>query len=59
MQAEDMGTVDVSYAQYIKRDEKDMVDRIVQGSETGHYFMLIGPKVSNSRRGDSDACALN
>jgi len=30
----------------LRRNEQDSVDRIVQGREPGHYFMLLGPKGS-------------
>ena len=34
------------WTEYLRRKEQDAVDRIVHGRELGHYFMLLGPKVS-------------
>jgi hypothetical protein len=31
------------------RHEQSFIDQIVAGEETGHYFLLIGEKVSRSR----------
>ena len=31
--------------QHIKRKDQAIVDRIVKGEETGHYFVLLGAKV--------------
>lgn len=36
--------VDEPWTQHLRRKEQDLVDRIVHGAETGHYFMLLGPK---------------
>lgn len=33
---------------YIRRREQDLVDRIISGKETGHYWMFLGSKVSLS-----------
>jgi hypothetical protein len=33
---------------HLRRKEQDIVDRIVGGEETGHYYMLLGSKVGNS-----------
>ncbi len=33
------------WTEHLRRDDQDMMDRIVNGSEKGHYFMLLGPKV--------------
>ena len=30
---------------HLRRKEQDLIDRIVSGEETGHYWMLLGPKV--------------
>lgn len=30
---------------HMRRREQDLVDRIIQGEEPGHYFFLMGPKV--------------
>ncbi|THH01333.1 hypothetical protein EW026_g1355 [Hermanssonia centrifuga] len=32
------------WTEHLRRDDQDMMDRIVNGSEKGHYFMLLGPK---------------
>lgn len=38
--------VDISdWDQHIRRDEQDLIDRIVNGTETGHYYVFIGCKV--------------
>lgn len=29
---------------WIERDEQEKIDRIINGTETGHYFLLVGPK---------------
>lgn len=36
--------MDGPWTQHLRRKEQDLVDRIVHGAETGHYFMLLGPK---------------
>lgn len=33
--------------QHIHREGQEGIDRIVQGQETGEYFMVLGPKVRN------------
>ena len=33
----------------LRRREQDWIDRIVHGTETGHYYVLLGPKVRTSR----------
>jgi hypothetical protein len=33
------------WTQHLRRREQDTIDNIVQGTEPGHYFMLLGPKV--------------
>lgn len=34
----------------MRRKEQDLVDRIINGEESGHYFVLLGPKVCTSTR---------
>ncbi|KAI0637440.1 hypothetical protein C8Q77DRAFT_1050755 [Trametes polyzona] len=36
-----------TWAQVLRRPEQDLVDRIIQGFETGRYFILLGPKASD------------
>jgi hypothetical protein len=36
---------EISWSENLKRKEQDSVDHIIQGRESGHYFMLLGPKV--------------
>ncbi|KAH8087821.1 hypothetical protein BXZ70DRAFT_899534 [Cristinia sonorae] len=36
--------LDGPWTQHLRRKEQDLVDRIVHGAETGHYYMLLGPK---------------
>ncbi|KAK7691757.1 hypothetical protein QCA50_005158 [Cerrena zonata] len=36
--------MDGPWTQHLRRKEQDAVDQIVHGAETGHYFMLLGPK---------------
>lgn len=31
--------------EHLRRKEQDFLDRIIHGSETGHYFMILGCKV--------------
>lgn len=31
---------------HLRRREQDWIDRIVHGAKTGHYYVLLGPKVS-------------
>ena len=38
----------VHWTEHLRRKEQDIVDRIIHGHECGHYFMILGPKVSNS-----------
>ena len=33
------------WTQHLRRAEQDLIDRIIQGKEVGHYFILLGPKV--------------
>ncbi|SJK97828.1 uncharacterized protein ARMOST_01083 [Armillaria ostoyae] len=37
---------DVPWTQHLRRKEQDRIDKIVQGAEPGHYFVLLGPKGS-------------
>ena len=37
--------IDVPWTEHLRRKEQDQIDRIVSGQETGHYFVLLGPKV--------------
>ena len=37
--------LDGPWTQHTRRTEQDLIDRIVQGNEVGHYFVLLGPKV--------------
>jgi len=39
---------DLPSTQHMRRREQDWIDRIVQGEEPGHYFVLLGPKVCES-----------
>ncbi|KAI9062365.1 hypothetical protein FKP32DRAFT_1593521 [Trametes sanguinea] len=32
------------WTQHLRREEQDLIDRIIQGKEIGHYFILLGPK---------------
>ena len=36
---------DGPWTAHLRRREQDWIDRIVQGHEPGHYFILLGPKV--------------
>ena len=33
------------WTQHLRREEQDLIDRIIQGLEGGRYFILLGPKV--------------
>jgi hypothetical protein len=33
---------------HLRRKEQDVLDRIIHGDETGHYFMILGCKVTLS-----------
>jgi len=39
---------DVPWTENLRRKEQDVIDHIVHGEESGHYFMLLGPKVRMS-----------
>lgn len=34
------------WTQYLRRREQDVIDLIVKGEETGHYYVLLGAKVT-------------
>jgi hypothetical protein len=34
------------WTEHLRRKEQDWIDRIVHGTESGHYFVLLGPKVT-------------
>lgn len=34
-----------SWTDFLRRKEQSILEKIVWGHETGHYFMLLGPKV--------------
>ncbi|KAI1783557.1 hypothetical protein LXA43DRAFT_903328 [Ganoderma leucocontextum] len=36
--------LDGPWTQHLRRAEQDLIDRIVHGTEVGHYFVLLGPK---------------
>ncbi|KAI0079276.1 hypothetical protein K474DRAFT_1673490 [Panus rudis PR-1116 ss-1] len=36
--------MDGPWTQHLRRKEQDIVDRIIHGAETGHYFLILGPK---------------
>ena len=36
---------DGPWTEHLRRHEQDLIDRIIQGREVGHYFVLLGPKV--------------
>ncbi|THH33035.1 hypothetical protein EUX98_g1147 [Antrodiella citrinella] len=36
--------MDGPWTQHLRRKEQDLLDSIVHGAETGHYYMLLGPK---------------
>ena len=37
-----------SWTEHLRRKEQDTLDRIIHGAETGHYYMILGSKVSPS-----------
>lgn len=37
---------DQRWTEQLRRKEQDSVDHIIHGKEHGHYFLLLGPKVS-------------
>lgn len=43
----DLLETDISgpWTQHLRRKEQDIVDQIVHGAETGHYYMFLGAKV--------------
>jgi hypothetical protein len=42
----DFDDYDQRWTERLRRKEQDTVDHIIHGQEHGHYFMLLGPKVS-------------
>ena len=36
---------DGPWTEHLRRQEQDLIDRIIRGNEVGHYFVLLGPKV--------------
>ena len=42
---------DGPWTEHLRRDDQDQMDRIVKGKETGHYFLLLGPKVGTTTPG--------
>ena len=34
------------WTQYLRRKEQDVIDLIVKGEETGHYYVFLGAKVT-------------
>lgn len=36
---------DRSWTEHLRRHDQDKMDKIVEGQEIGHYFLLLGPKV--------------
>ncbi|KAF5393214.1 hypothetical protein D9757_000518 [Collybiopsis confluens] len=36
----------IPWTEHLRRREQDVVDRIVNGQEVGHYYVLLGPKGS-------------
>lgn len=39
------------WTEHLRRDEQDLVDRIVHGKEGGRYYILLGPKVAETPMG--------
>ncbi|KAL1668992.1 hypothetical protein GGF50DRAFT_110750 [Schizophyllum commune] len=37
---------EIPWTQHLRRNEQDLIDRIIDGTETGHYWVLLGPKGS-------------
>jgi len=35
------------WTEHLRRKEQDVIDLIVGGEETGHYFVLLGAKVAS------------
>ena len=42
---QELAPVDGVPTVHLRRKEQPLVDRIIQGDEPGHYFLLTGPKV--------------
>ncbi|EGO00723.1 hypothetical protein SERLA73DRAFT_121157 [Serpula lacrymans var. lacrymans S7.3] len=36
--------IDIPWTEHLRRQEQDLVDAIITGEETGHYYVLVGPK---------------
>lgn len=39
---------DGPWTQHLRRNEQDLLDNIIRGAETGHYYVVLGPKVHTS-----------
>ncbi|KAL1745046.1 hypothetical protein HDZ31DRAFT_63534 [Schizophyllum fasciatum] len=37
---------EIPWTQHLRRNEQDLIDHIIDGTETGHYWVLLGPKGS-------------
>jgi hypothetical protein len=37
------------WTHHLRRKEQDIIDQIIQGAETGHYYVLLGAKVDQIR----------
>ena len=42
----DFDNYDNDWTKHLRRKEQELVDHIIHGHEHGHYFLLLGPKVS-------------
>ena len=50
-----------SWTQHVRRTEQDLIERVIQGNEAGHYFVVLGPKVGMtfpSVARPADACVV-
>lgn len=47
------GTEGDDVEEHLPRNEQDRVDRIISGQEKGHYFLLLGPKVTVTHGGSN------
>jgi hypothetical protein len=36
------------WTEHLRRKEQDIIDQIVRGAETGHYYVLLGAKVGHT-----------
>ncbi|KAI0057888.1 hypothetical protein BV25DRAFT_1811633 [Artomyces pyxidatus] len=50
---------DGPWTQHLRRKEQDILDRIIHGAETGHYFMLLGCKGAGKTTMILDAMQAN